>query len=167
METYRTTFTVKRLWIILAVSMAIMFSILLFFGQKIYQQAPPIPDRIETEQGKLLFSGDDILRGQNVWQALGGMQQGSIWGHGSYLAPDWSADWLHREAEALLDVLGERPSIIGISSPQSQRVVLETEMRQALRTNTYSNVNQSITVSKERSKAIQVVASHYKALFQG
>lgn len=167
METYRTTFTVKRLWIILAVSMAIMFSILLFFGQKIYQQAPPIPDRIETEQGRLLFSGDDILRGQNVWQALGGMQQGSIWGHGSYLAPDWSADWLHREAEALLDVLGERPAIIGISSPKSQRVVLETEMRQALRTNTYSNVNQSITVSEERSRAIQVVASHYKALFQG
>jgi nitric oxide reductase large subunit len=31
--------------------------------------------------------------------------QGSIWGHGGYLAPDWSADWLHREALSLLNII--------------------------------------------------------------
>jgi nitric oxide reductase large subunit len=35
------------------------------------------------------------------------MQQGSVWGHGSYLAPDWSADWLHREAVALVDRISQ------------------------------------------------------------
>lgn len=87
--------------------MLLMFSVLLLFGQKIYQQAPPIPEDIVTENGQSIYSGADIRRGQNVWQALGGMQQGSVWGHGGYLAPDWSADWLHREAEALLAVLEE------------------------------------------------------------
>jgi hypothetical protein len=38
-----------------------------------------------------------------TWQAMGGMQVGSIWGHGSYVAPDWTADWLHREAVFILD----------------------------------------------------------------
>ena len=45
----------------------------------------------------------DIEAGQNVWQSMGGMEVGSIWGHGSYVAPDWTADWLHREAVFMLD----------------------------------------------------------------
>jgi nitric oxide reductase subunit B len=44
----------------------------------------------------------DIGRGQNVWLALGGMEVGSIWSHGSYIAPDWTADWLHRESSFVL-----------------------------------------------------------------
>jgi len=31
-----------------------------------------------------------------------------VWGHGSYVAPDWSADWLHREAVALRDILAQK-----------------------------------------------------------
>ena len=30
---------------------------------------------------------------------------GTIWGHGAYVAPDWSADWLHREAGFILTSL--------------------------------------------------------------
>jgi uncharacterized membrane protein len=88
--------------IILSVGMVVMFGILLLLGQQIYQQAPPIPEAVKSASGETLFTRSDIEAGQNIWQSIGGMQQGSIWGHGSYLAPDWSADWLHREAEALL-----------------------------------------------------------------
>ena len=121
MTTYRTTFSAKRLWIILTLSMLLMFSVLLFFGQKIYQQAPPMPASVVVEDGRVLFTLDDIQRGQNVWQALGGMQQGSIWGHGSYLAPDWSADWLHREAEALLaEVADATPRAMNLTASQEK-----------------------------------------------
>ena len=67
--TYQTTFTVKRLWTILLVSMLVMFSILLSFGQKIYQQAPPIPLVVAVKDGEVLFTKDNIESGQNVWQA--------------------------------------------------------------------------------------------------
>jgi nitric oxide reductase subunit B len=102
MKSYQTTFSIKRLWIILSVGMVVMFGILLLLGQQIYQQAPPIPEAVKSQSGETLFTRADIETGQNIWQSIGGMEQGSIWGHGSYLAPDWSADWLHREAEALL-----------------------------------------------------------------
>ena len=49
-----------------------------------------------------MYSRADVQRGQTVWQSTGGMQQGSVWGHGGYLAPDWTADWLQREAQGLL-----------------------------------------------------------------
>jgi nitric oxide reductase subunit B len=81
------------------------FSTLLYLGGQIYQQAPPIPNAVQIKNGDIVYNKQDIEDGQNIWQTIGGMQQGSIWGHGGYLAPDWSADWLHREALALLDVL--------------------------------------------------------------
>ena len=54
--------------------------------------------------GSVLYTRADIEQGRQVWQSIGGMQLGSIWGHGSYVAPDWTADWLHREAVAWLDI---------------------------------------------------------------
>jgi len=164
MTTYRTHFTSKRLWIILGVSMAIMFSLLLLFGQQIYQEAPPIPSAVVEESGEVVFSRGDIHRGQNVWQALGGMQQGSIWGHGSYLAPDWSADWLRREAETLISIRNQEQ--LGIES-SAKRLVVENNVRQELRTNRFDVASEYIIVTKARAQAIRQVADHYKDLFQG
>ena len=86
------------LWTGLFVVIAASFAVLGYFGREIYRQAPPVPERVVTSDGRVLFTGQDIRNGQNVWQSLGGQQVGSIWGHGAYVAPDWSADWLHREA---------------------------------------------------------------------
>ncbi len=167
METYRTTFSVKRLWIVLATSMLLMFSVLLIFGQQIYQQAPPIPETIVTQNQQVIFTGDDIRRGQNVWQALGGMQQGSIWGHGGYLAPDWSADWLHREAEALMAVLERTSQRSAELSGDEESTLRTTLMRNEMRRNDYDDTKQSLTISVNRAQAINVVSGHYKDLFQG
>ncbi|MGI9327825.1 MAG: nitric-oxide reductase large subunit [Pseudomonadales bacterium] len=167
METYRTTFTAKRLWILLIGSMLVMFTVLGLFGQKIYQMAPPIPAAIVTETGQSLFSGDDIRRGQNVWQALGGMQQGSVWGHGSYLAPDWSADWLHREALALLEVLDQDSTRASGINAEDRQVLLHNALRQQMRSNRYDPATEEITLTAARGEAIKIVAEHYRQLFQG
>jgi len=103
MSDYSSEFSIRRLWAIFAASMVIMFGALLFFGFQIYQSKPPIPGAVRTASGQILYTRADIERGQNVWQSIGGMQLGSIWGHGAYVAPDWSADWLHREATDILD----------------------------------------------------------------
>ena len=88
----------KKLWTALAVVMVLSFSVLGWIGGRIYQEMPPIPDRVVTPDGAVVIPPGDIAKGQNVWQSMGGMEVGSVWGHGSYLAPDWTADWLHREA---------------------------------------------------------------------
>lgn len=164
METYKTTFSIKRLWLILATSMFIMFATLLLFGRLIYHQAPPIPVAYKTTDGKVIYTGDDIKHGQNVWQSMGGMEQGSIWGHGSYLAPDWSADWLHREAEALLQIFKENEKL-----PVSNEKAIEMHkaaLRVEMHNNSYDPNSGIVTISKQRAHAIKEVASHYKKLFQ-
>ncbi|WP_312783159.1 nitric-oxide reductase large subunit [Brevundimonas sp.] len=144
-----------------------MFGTLLWFGREIYHAAPPIPERVQTTQGQTLYTLDDIQRGQNVWQAMGGMQQGSIWGHGGYLAPDWSADWLHREASALLDI---RARAEGSSSFASltlrEQAADEAELRIDMRRNTYDPATGTVTVTPERAAAIAVVQNHFRDLYQ-
>jgi len=93
----------KRLWLAFVAVLVMSFSILGWIGTRIYQEAPPLPERVVTTDGTLVIDRSDIEKGQNVWQSLGGMECGSIWGHGSYVAPDWTADWLHREAVFILN----------------------------------------------------------------
>ena len=95
----------RRLWQLLAVVFVLSFAVLGWIGREIYLAAPPIPATVATTTGEVLFTGEDIRRGQQAWLSAGGQQLGSVWGHGSYVAPDWSADWLHREALELRDPL--------------------------------------------------------------
>jgi nitric oxide reductase subunit B len=81
----------KKLWLSLAAVMVASFLVLGYFGWEIYRQAPPVPKRVVTTEGVVLFIGQDIKDGQNVWQSSGGEEVGTIWGHGAYIAPDWSA----------------------------------------------------------------------------
>src|SRR5512134_2353227 len=92
---------IRRLWIALAVVLVVSFATLGVLGRDIYRAVPPIPAVVQTDGGDVVFTAADIETGRQVWQSLGGHQLGSIWGHGSYVAPDWSADWLHREGLAL------------------------------------------------------------------
>src|SRR4051812_3887925 len=91
----RSSVLMKKLWLIFLAIFIGSFAILGWVGTEIFRQAPPIPREVITSDGKVLFSGQEIQDGQNVWQAMGGMEMGSIWGHGSYVAPDWTADYLH------------------------------------------------------------------------
>ena len=79
------------------------FSVLGFFGYKAISNAPPIPKQVVSADGRVLFDENAIQNGQGVWQSIGGQEVGSIWGHGAYIAPDWTADWLHRELVFVLD----------------------------------------------------------------
>src|SRR6187399_3258958 len=93
----------RKLWTAFALVVVCSFAVLGWMGVRIYQEAPPVPERVVTTDGAELIGPDEIHDGQNVWQSIGGMEVGSVWGHGSYVAPDWTADWLHREAVFILD----------------------------------------------------------------
>src|SRR3990167_7133643 len=84
----------RKLWFTLIGVLIVTFSLLGYYGAEVYRTAPPIPAKIATAGGEVLFTHDSILDGQTAWQSVGGMQLGSIWGHGAYQAPDWTADWI-------------------------------------------------------------------------
>src|SRR3954451_2179088 len=128
----------KKLWTALGIVMLISFAVLGSVGYKAISSAPPIPSRVATVDGQLLFSGDTIRDGQNVWQSIGGQEIGSIWGHGAYVAPDWSADWLHRESMYMLDQWAVSEGAANYASlPREQQASLRARLEGLMRTNTY------------------------------
>ncbi|MDX9880645.1 MAG: nitric-oxide reductase large subunit [Prolixibacteraceae bacterium] len=156
----------RNLWIGFIAVMVISFGVLLYYGSEIYRQAPPIPEKVVTESGKVLFTGQDIKDGQNVWQSMGGQEVGTIWGHGAYQAPDWSADWLHKEAVFMLDKLAQQnDSSLYDQLTNDRQAALKVLLQNDLRTNRYDAQTGVLTVSGLRAEAIASNSDFYKRLF--
>ena len=156
----------KRLWIGFSAVVLISFSVLLFFGREIYRQAPPVPNEVVTTDGTPLFTGQDIKDGQNIWQSIGGQEVGTVWGHGSYVAPDWSADWLHRESEYILNYWADTTYHKTFAELDPElKATLQIRLQKELRTNTYDPNTGNIVVSAVRAEAIKAVSAHYAGLF--
>ncbi len=157
----------KRLWWTLAIVFTVSFAFLGQLGREIYQVAPPIPEAVKIAGTETpLYTATDINEGQNVWQSMGGQENGTIWGHGSYLPPDWSADWLHREAVALLDIYAIKSGAASYDSLSAEaQAALRERLKTEMRTNSYDKTTGTLTVSAERAEAIQQVASYYQSLF--
>ena len=156
----------RSLWIAFGIVIVASFAVLLFFGGQIYQQKPPIPDKVMITNGEVLFTGQDIRDGQNVWQSLGGQEVGTIWGHGSYVAPDWTADWLHREAVFILDAMAQQEFQTNFSNLGDEaQAMLKIRLQKELRTNTFDPATETLTLSPLRAQAVKSNQTHYTGLF--
>ena len=160
---------VRRLWYLLAFVIIASFAVLGWYGGEIYRKAPPIPDRVVIEgSGETLFTSAQIKDGQNVWQSTGGQQLGSVWGHGSYVAPDWTADWLHREATHLLNRWSTQEGGTSYASLEAERqAALRARLQNELRTNRYDPDTRTLTISPARAEAVRDSMKHYAGLFSG
>ncbi len=162
MSDYGSEFSIRRLWIIFAAIMVDHVRRSALLRRPDLSHPSRRSQALSGRRPASLYTGADIQRGQNVWQSMGGMQQGSIWGHGSYVAPDWSADWLHREAVALRDEIAGTgaKAFDALAEPDQARfgAILKREMR----TNSYDPQTTIITVSDQRAAAITATAAHYE-----
>src|SRR5262249_16129282 len=160
------TMSYKKLWIALGIVLAISFAVLGGVGVKVMRNAPPIPAQVVTTDGRLVFDGSTIQDGQNAWQSIGGQEVGTVLGHGSYVAPDWSADYLHRESVWILDRWAKD---VGASSyaalPAEQQAALRERLLGIMRRNTYDPATNRITIDPVRAEAFEDLTSYYSDVF--
>ena len=155
----------KKLWFTLIGVLIVTFSLLGYYGAEVYRQAPPIPAQVTAPGGKLLFDREGILDGQTAWQSVGGMQLGSIWGHGAYQAPDWTADWLHRELTAWLELAAHEQhgkAYAALDGPA--QAALREALKMEYRGNRTDDA-QVLRLSARRVQAIANTAHYYDQLF--
>ena len=103
----RRELLVSRTWVQGVILVILVgFFILGLLAYRQYQEHPPVPTRVVGEGGRVLFTGDDVSDGQKVFLQNGLMQYGSAFGHGAYLGPDYTADYLRRASNFVRDAYG-------------------------------------------------------------
>jgi nitric oxide reductase subunit B len=121
------------------------FAVLITITMLAYRNAPPIPAQVVDAQGAALFSGDDIRDGQMVFLKYGLMDNGSIWGHGAYLGPDYAAEALHRMGEDTAEALSQQQYQQSLAAlTVSQQAAVHAETAVALKTNHYDAVTNTL-----------------------
>lgn len=142
------------------------FSTLIFMGHQTSTQAPPIPNQILDKNGQTIFTGNDILAGQSVFQKYGLMDVGSIFGHRGYNGPDFSADYLHRQAVLSLAQMAEQT----FGKPYEQLSVdrqnqLITKLSIELKQNNYSRSTGTLTWTDNQVSAYKSLVHYYDTEF--
>lgn len=119
-----------------------------------YTEKPPIPQTVKTTAGAVLFTGADILEGQQIFLDNGLMEYGSIFGHGAYLGPDFTAEYLHRAALS---------SIAFYGGSNSDTAHLRTV--QDFKTNRYDAATGTLIFTGAQADAFEQCRAYYASFF--
>jgi len=154
--------------------LVLVFAVLLTGGYLIDQKKPPIPMKVQNPDGLTLYTDGDIEAGKEFYFSRGGQHIGSIWGHGSYLAPDWSADYLHRMGLYIAarhnnmspEEAGRFNQKDYNTLPPALQATLAAEVASEIKENRYDSPSHSLTLSTFQSEAHQALIHYYTKLFR-
>lgn len=163
-----------RIRAILLFLLVITFGVLIFGGMLIHRLKPPVPAIVRSESGQVIFSGNDIKNGQKLYLSRGGQDMGTIWGHGSYLAPDWSADYLHRSglfvAARDLGLPVERATSFAQGDfdalTEVQKAQTGAQVAQELKQNRYDASQNELLLTVNEADAFASLSRYYTDLFR-
>jgi nitric oxide reductase subunit B len=156
METVgRRAFLISKGWIQAVVLVMLCgFFVLGLLAYRTYMAHPPVPARVVDQNGSVLFTGRDVSLGQQVFLHNGLMEYGSAFGHGAYLGPDYTADYLRRASNIV------RQSYGGASSNAAVQKTIED-----FRTNRYDAKTGTLRFSAGQAAAFRELVPHYGAFF--
>src|SRR5215212_2335035 len=111
----RRAFLLSRGWMQAVVLVVLVgFTVLGLLAYRTYQAKPPVPTRAVDPQGRVLYTAAHVSHGQKVFLNHGLMEYGSAFGHGAYLGPDFTADYLRRAASIVRDSYGGARSDVAV-----------------------------------------------------
>ena len=146
---------VSRVWVqVTALVLLIGIAVLGFLGYRAYTADPPIAAQVRTPTGGVVYTGDDVTAGQKLFLRKGLMEYGSIFGHGAYLGPDFTADYLHRAADIATRGVRRRSVRHG-----ARQVIAD------FKTNRYDPESDTVTYTEAQAEAFDELVGYYAKYF--
>jgi len=154
-EHQRRELLISKGWVQAAILVTLVgFFILGLLAYRTYTEQPPVPERVVDGQGRVLYTGRDVSRGQQVFLHNGLMEYGSAFGHGAYLGPDFTADYLRRATNLVKRSYG------AAQSDSAGRRTIED-----FRTNRYDEDSGTLTLTPPQADAFRTLVGHYTRFF--
>ena len=151
----------------IGIVMLIGFGVLIAITALAYRNAPPIPGKVLDAQGNTLFTSEDVGNGQAVFLKYGLMDNGSIWGHGAYLGPDYAADALHRMGVDTGAALSQSQFGKPVAQLDAmQRAALQADVAMTLKTNRYDSATNALTLTPAETQAWQQQLGYWTDYFK-
>src|SRR5919112_5914780 len=153
--TGRRELLVSKGWLqAVALVVLFVFFVLGLLAYRAYSGQPPIPERVVDPSGRVIFTGEDVTAGQGVFLKNGLMEYGSIFGHGAYLGPDYTADYLRRSATIVRDAYSKQ------GSDRAREATAEE-----FKTNRYDASSGTLAFTAGQSNAYGELVSYYGKFF--
>ncbi|OPY73509.1 MAG: Nitric oxide reductase subunit B [Syntrophorhabdus sp. PtaU1.Bin050] len=142
------------------------FAVLVWVSVRSYVDAPPIPSRVINRAGETIFTHDDVIAGQEVFLRYGLMENGTIWGHGAYLGPDFSAEYLHTLAVDVAETTSRQFHGKALQSlAPSEKAGVYADVQQTLKENRYSPGTGKLTFTPTEQASYQHQIDKWKRYF--
>lgn len=154
-----------KTFFVLAIAGSIVVALIGYFYTA--RDLPPYPGKIAAENGSLLSGKTQIMAGQQVWQKYGLMDLGSVWGHGTYRGPDFTAQALHNMGESIRENMSQAEygaayaSLGKLSKGGVDAVVIDQ-----IKTNRYDPEKDTLTLSSLQESALIENRKFYDNLFK-
>src|SRR5581483_1938828 len=144
---------VSKGWI-QAVALVVLFGFFVMglLAYRTYSEEAPVPGRVVGADGEVLFTRSDILTGQQIFLRNGLMEYGSIFGHGAYLGPDFTADYLRRAATFVTRQYG---------SGEQARAHTAAEFK----VNRFNRGTDTLTFTRGQADAYRQLIPYYQTFF--
>ncbi len=148
---------ISRLWLQAAVLTFILgFSVLGYLAARTYSDRPPLPKQVTTAEGTILYTREDVREGQHLFQKFGLMQFGTLYGHGAYLGPDFTAQYLHLGGGEMLGFYRAQ----GMSEADAA-----ARVKEELRGNQYDGRTDTLTFGRGQAHAYAKMLGYYADWF--
>jgi len=142
------------------------FTLLIWLAVRTYSGAPPIPGRVVSSSGETIFTRRDILAGQQVFLKYGLMENGSIWGHGAYLGPDFSAEYLHTLSTDAAAKIANRQYGRGMGMLTAvERDAVHAEVQHTLKQNRYDPQTKTLIFTNIETASYQGQIAKWRRYF--
>jgi nitric oxide reductase subunit B len=141
------------------------FSTLIYLAARTYRDAPPIPGRVVDKSGATLFTGQDIVQGQQIFLSHGLMENGSIWGHGAYLGPDFSAEYLHTMALDVRQALSAKMGRNAVTAHPGGADELDAAVAHILKDNRYEPELDTLTLTEAEADSFRAQQQRWRDYF--
>jgi len=154
-ESQRRQLLVSKGWV-QAVLLVVLFGffVLGLLAYRTYMAKPPTPQVVVDPQGAVLYTEADVRKGQQVFLHNGLMEYGSVFGHGAYLGPDYTADYLRRASNFVTRAHG------GARSDRAAQQTIED-----FRTNRYDKRSGTLTLTAAQAAAHKQLVGYYSRFF--
>ncbi|WP_300673539.1 cbb3-type cytochrome c oxidase subunit I [Desulfoluna sp.] len=127
---------------------------------------PPYPGTIESMHGKPWSGKKAIMEGQQIWQRYGLMDLGSVWGHGTYRGPDFTAQALHNMGVTMRAVMARKRFKREYSALLTEeKGAVDAVVIQQIKTNLYDKESDTLQLTSLQVAAFIKNRAFYKRLF--